>query len=101
MTSFRSGEGFPLLYRFHQRDPNSPLCFSEYSYLFVLEQTVHVAQRFAAAFQLQQQGFAVAVGAAVCTAGHGEVVYGAETFKAGVTTQLVDGTVQDHLVFAL
>lgn len=86
----------------HQRDPNKLLLrFCEFSYLFVLGQTLCIAQSFAAAFHLQQHGFVVAVGAAVCTAGHGEVVHCTETFKAGVTAQLMDGAIQDHLMFAL
>lgn len=43
----------------------------------------------------------MAVGAAVGTAGHGQVVYCTETVEAGVTAELVDGTGQDHLMFAL
>lgn len=69
--------------------------------LFVFGQTLSIAQSLAAAFQLQQQRFAMAVGGAVCTAGHGQVVDCTETRKAGVAAQLMDGTIQDHLVFAL
>lgn len=72
-----------------------------FSDLFVFGQTLCIAQSFAAAFQLQQHRFAVAVGGAVCTAGHGQVVDCTETCKAGITAQLMDGTVQDHLMFAL
>lgn len=72
-----------------------------FSDLFVFGQTLCIAQSFAVAFQLQQHRFAVAVGGAVCTAGHGQVVYRTETRKAGVTAHLVDGAIQDHLVFAL
>lgn len=43
----------------------------------------------------------MAVGAAVRTAGHGQVVYCAETVKAGVAADLVDSTAQDHLMLAL
>lgn len=43
----------------------------------------------------------MAVGAAVCAAGHGQVVHGTEAFEAGVAAQLMDCAVQDHLVFAL
>ena len=43
----------------------------------------------------------MAVGAAVGTAGHGQVVHCTETVEAGVTAELVDGTGQDHLMFAL
>lgn len=43
----------------------------------------------------------MAAGAAVCTTGHGQVFYCAETFKAGVTAKLVDSTIQDHIMCAL
>lgn len=72
-----------------------------FSYLFVLGQTLCVAQSFAAAVHLQHERLVVAVGAAVGTAGHGQVVYCTETVEAGVTAELVDGTGQDHLMFAL
>lgn len=75
--------------------------YVSFSYLFVLGQTLCVAQSFAAAVHLQHERLVVAVGAAVGTAGHGQVVYCTETVEAGVTAELVDGTGQDHLMFAL
>ena len=73
----------------------------EPSYLFILGQTLCVAQSLAAAVHLQQHRFAVAVGAAVSAAGHGQVVHAAEAFEAGVAAQFMDRAVQDHLVFTL
>lgn len=72
-----------------------------FSYLFVLGQTLCVAQSFAAVVHLQHQWFVVAVGAAVRAAGHRQVVHRTETVKTGVTADLVDSTTQDHLMFAL
>lgn len=69
--------------------------------LFELSQTLGVAQRLAAVVHLQQQRFAVAVQAAVGAAGHRQVVGGAEAVEAGVAAHLVNGSAQDHLVFAL
>lgn len=77
------------------------ILYVSFSYLFVLGQTLCVAQSFAAAVHLQHERLVVAVGAAVGTAGHGQVVYCTETVEAGVTAELVDGTGQDHLMFAL
>lgn len=77
------------------------ILYVSFSYLFVLGQTLCVAQSFAAAVHLQHERLVVAVGAAVGTASHGQVVYCTETVEAGVTAELVDGTGQDHLMFAL
>lgn len=41
------------------------------------------------------------VGAAVLAAGHGQVVQRAEARKTDVAANLVDGAVQNHLMFAL
>lgn len=71
------------------------------SYLFVLGQALCVAQSFVAAFHLQHERLVVAVRAAVCTAGHGEVVHCAETVETGVAADLMDSTAQDHLMLAL
>lgn len=43
----------------------------------------------------------MAKGAAVGTAGHGQVVYRAETLKAGVAAELVHSAAENHFVFAL
>lgn len=74
---------------------------SGFSHLFVLLQTLHVAQGFASVVQLQQQRLLVTVGAAVLAAGHGQVVQGTETRKADVAADLVDGAIQNDLVLAL
>lgn len=60
-----------------------------------------VAQRFVGVLQLQHDGFVVTERAAVCTAGHGEVVDDAETVEAGVTADFMDGAAQDHFMFSL
>lgn len=71
------------------------------SYRFVSGQTLCIAQSFVAVLHLEHERPAVAVGATVGTAGHGQLVHHAEAVEAGVAADLVDGTAQDHLVFTL
>lgn len=71
------------------------------SHLFVLLQTLHVAQSFGFVFHLQQQRLDVTVGAAVHAAGHRQVVQRPEAGEAAVAADLVDAAVKNHLVFAL
>lgn len=70
-------------------------------YLLVFGQTLCIAHSFVAFFHLQQQRFAVAEGATVCTSSHGQVVYSTETVKAGIAADFMNSTAQDHLMFTL
>lgn len=70
-------------------------------YLLVFDQTFCIAQSFVVFFHLQQQRFAVAKGATVCTSSHGQIVYSTETVKAGVAADFMNRAAQDDLMFAL
>lgn len=81
--------------------PSTVFFSIQLSYLLVVSETLCIAHWFAATFHLQHERFDVAEGFTVCTASHGQVVHGTEALEAGVTAELMDAGVQDHLMFAL